>query len=423
MRMSKLGLLPAALCLVFAVGSARAGETIRVVLSQTPWGESLKLVIPDFEKETGIKVEAEHYGDEQILQKLSVEFAAGRSTVDVFMTRPPQDAKMMLRNGWYEDLTPYFKDDADYDIGDYFDTSIRATRFDGFQTSIPVNNECEVMFYRKDLFEKAGLKIPDTMAEVEAAAKKLTDRPNEIYGFLARGMQNPLITQFSSFLYGFGADWFDQKTMTATVNTPEALAAIDFFGRMQRLYAPPGATNISWPQCLAIFQQGKAAMFFDSCNMYRQLTDPAASKVWDKTGTAIFPAGPAGRKMYVSHGYGIAIYKQSAHKQAAWKFIRYMTDKKRTVLLQGEYANPCSRKSAYQDPAGVKKFPADWVKAVNDSTQYGVGYDRPMVTAVAEARDMIGAAVVKSIEGGDYKAAADRANQQFQELLNREKGK
>ena len=73
----------------------------------------------------------------------------------------------------------------------------------------------------------------------------------------------------------------------------------------------------------------------------------------------------------------------------------------------------------WADPAGAAAFPADWVAAVAASAN-GRGYDRPLVTAVTEARDIIGGAVNVAIEGGDYVAAANEANAQFQALLDSE---
>ncbi len=69
--------------------------------------------------------------------------------------------------------------------------------------------------------------MPTTLDELKAATEALTDRDNELaYGFVARGQRNPLVTQFSSFLYSSGGDWFDENRQ-ATINAPEALAAIE----------------------------------------------------------------------------------------------------------------------------------------------------------------------------------------------------
>ena len=83
----------------------------------------------------------------------------------------------------------------------------------------------------------------------------------------------PLVTQFSSFLYSMGGDWFDADRK-ATINTPEALAAIDLYGTLLREYGPPGVLNMSWPQAVAIFAQGNAAMYTDASSIYANLLDP-----------------------------------------------------------------------------------------------------------------------------------------------------
>jgi multiple sugar transport system substrate-binding protein len=280
--------------------------------------------------------------------------------------------------------------------------------------------EQEVLYYRKDLLEAAGLKVPTTLDELKAAAEKLTDKNKDVYGFVARGQRSPLVTQFSSFLYSFGGDWFDAKTGKATIDTPEALKAIDFYGTMLREYGPPGALNMSWPQAVAIFAQGKVALYTDANSIFQNLLDPTKSAVADKTGVAPFPAGPAGANMYSVTSWGLSIYSGSKNKDAAWEFIKWATSKETTMKTQGTSLVPGARTSVWADPNGTSKFPKDWVEAVKASGN-GRGYDRPLVTQVTQARDIIGQAVVTAIEGGDYTTAAKQANTQFQALLDAEK--
>ncbi|MCD8141032.1 MAG: sugar ABC transporter substrate-binding protein [Planctomycetaceae bacterium] len=406
-----------AFCLL--AGMASAGQSIRFVASVSPVADAIRALLPDFEKETGITVEMEQLGNEQLSQKLTVEFASGGSGIDVFMIRPLDEARMLKRNGWAVDLSKWLKDDADYDFADYSEGSIQCTSVDGFQTSIPLINECQVIYYRKDVFEKAGVQPPKTFEELEKVAAAVTDKSNERYGFVSRGARNALITQFSSYLYGFGGDF--SKDGQALMDTPEAHAAIDYYGRMLRLYGPEGVHNMSWPQAAAIFQQGKGAMYIDASSQYPSMLDPTKSSVADVTGVAMFPAGPTAHAVYDITAWAIGIYSNSQNQDAAWQFVRYMTDKDRTLILQGEYANQCARMSIYNSPEGIKKLPADWVKAVSETGPIGVGHDRPQLTAVAQARDILSEPVTLSIDGKDFKGAAARANQRFQELLDREK--
>ncbi|MBW7881520.1 MAG: sugar ABC transporter substrate-binding protein [Caldilineaceae bacterium] len=396
-----------------------AGTTLRLVAANHPWTEAITPMLPEFEELTGIKVNLEAYGEDQLNQKLTTEFTAGGSDIDVFMQRPLQEARVMQLNGWYEDLNNWVNLDPEYDFADFASGAVGTETVNGVLTGIPIVTEQEVLYYRKDLFEQAGLEVPKTLDELKAAAAALTDKDAEIFGFVARGQRSPLVTQFSSFLYSNGGDWFDQETRTATVNTPEALAAIDLYGTLLRDYGPPGVLNMSWPQAVAVFAQGKAAMYTDASSIFPNLLDPTKSEVADKTGVAVFPAGPAGSVMYNVTSWGLSMPATAKNKEAAWEFMKWATGKEITLRIQGDAAVPGARKSVWADPDGSKAFPADWVEAVQASAD-GRGYDRPLVTAVTQARDIIGGAVVTAIEGGDVEAAAAQANAEFQALLDGE---
>ncbi|MDR3078106.1 MAG: sugar ABC transporter substrate-binding protein [Planctomycetota bacterium] len=397
-----------------------AGQTLRVVGVNHVVTDAIELKIPEFEKASGIKIALEKYGEDQLNQKLTTEFTAGASDIDVFMTRPLQEARVMARNKWYENLAPYADKTPGYNLKDFTPSSLDCVTIDGVVTSIPLVTEAEVLYYRKDILEKHGLKVPTSLEELLAAAKKVTDKPNELYGFVARGQRSPLITQFSSFLYSHGGDWYDQKTGKATVNTPEALAAIELYGTLLREYGPGGVLNMSWPQAVAVFAQGKAVFYTDASSIFPNILDPAKSIVADKTGVAVFPKGPKGARMYNVTAWGISMHSGGSQKDAAWKFIEYMTNQAGITFIQGDRGVQCARSSVWNSPSGVKSFQADWAKAVADSSD-GVAHDRPLVVAVGEARDIIGEVVTASIEGKDFKPLANSANSRFQQILDREK--
>ena len=407
------------LCL-FLAGTACSGEKIRVLLGMNAWADQVKLLIPEFEKKTGIAVDFEIFHEDQLSQKLAVELTAG-TDVDVFIMRPQNECKLFGRNGWCVDLTPYLEKDKEFDWEDVTPGARDCVTYDGKVLGVPTSNESHVLFYRKDIFEEKGVKVPTTLAELDEAAKKLTDRDNDFFGIVLRGQRSALITQFSSFLYSMGGNWFDAASNTATFDSPEALEAIDYFGRMQRLYGPPGGPNNSWPQNVAIYQQSKAAMYIEPSAHYPMLLDSGKSPLAAKTGMAPFPAGPAGAKPYYSTAWALSIYTKSKNKDAAWQFVRYFSDKKMAAYLQGEFGYQGARVSAFSDPEGVKNLPPELIAVLEKQAPYGIGYDRPPVIAVQEARDLLGEAVVVSILGGDYKAAAKTANEKFQVLLDREK--
>ncbi|MCL2001138.1 MAG: extracellular solute-binding protein, partial [Planctomycetes bacterium] len=214
---------------------------------------------------------------------------------------------------------------------------------------------------------------------------------------------------------------FQTSSGDSALNTPEFAAAVDYYGKMLHDFAPEGIHNMSWQQIFPVYNQGKLAMFSDASSLYAGALDPAQGPYADRTGVAVFPAGPVAHKTYDITAWGLAISHQSTKKDLAWKLVSFLTNKKNTIFLQGEGMSQGARASAWQDPEGVKKFPPDWVAAVKASGPIGVGHDRPQVTAVSEARDIIGEAIAVSIGGRDFKPALAEAHRRFQEIIDREK--
>ncbi|HBG02001.1 MAG TPA: ABC transporter substrate-binding protein [Firmicutes bacterium] len=403
---------------IFAADQPYKGTTLRVLLSNHPWTDAIRPLIPEFEEATGIKVQVESLFEDQLSQKLLVEFASGTSTIDVFMQRPLQEAKQFQTNGWYADLRPFAQDDAELDLDDFFPSGILAETVDGVLTGIPIVTEQEIIYYRKDLFEEAGIKVPTTMEEFEVAAAHFNDPANGFYGFVSRGQRAAAVTQFSSYLYSFDAS-FDVDGV-ATLNTPEAIAAFTFYGDMLRNYGPPGVLNMSWPQALAIFAQGNAAMYTDASVFYSNMLDPEQSDVGELVGFAQFPAGSAGSRPYSVVSWGVSMAGTSRNKEAAWEFMKWATSKETTLAAQYRQV-PSARTSAWANPEGVVNFPAQLVDVIMASSEGSMPYDRPNVIGVGEARDVVGTVIVTAIEGGDVAAAAERANRDYQAILDREK--
>ncbi|NHN29046.1 ABC transporter substrate-binding protein [Paenibacillus agricola] len=396
------------------------GKKLTVVTANHPWGEAIKPLIPEFEAQSGMKVELQSFFEDQLTQKLTVQFTSNSATPDVFMYRPLQEGKLFYKNGWVQALDEFTSKDANYDFGDFTKSSIGSTTVDGKLAGIPIITEQEILYYRKDLLQKANIAVPKTIDELIAAVKKLHDPKAEMYGFVARGQRSPLVTQVSSFLYSEGGDF--TKGDKATINSPEAIKAFTTYSSLLKDYAPPGVLNMSWPQALGIFAQGKVAFITDANSLYKNVTDPEKSTVSDKVGYALFPGGAAGSKPYNITSWGLAMNAKTANKDASWEFIKWASSKD-VVLKTQKLGNPGARTSVWEKPDGVSGFPAEMVQVIKDSAKGGIDHDRPVLIGVGEARDVVGGVVLQGITGGDIKAAADKANEELQAIMDKEKGK
>lgn len=413
-----------ALLMATVVLAAQAeNKTIRVLLANHPYADVLRPLIPEFEAKTGVKVNVESYDENQLTQKLTTEFATRSSTVDVFMTRPLQEGKMFYRNGWYENLSSMLKDTkktpSNYSFEDYSVSSVNAVTYKNDVYTIPLVTEWQVLYYRTDLFKAAGLQPPTNFDELIAAAKKFTNPSKDMYGIVSRGQRGAAVTQFSSYLYNYGGDFITDGK--AVINSPAAIEALKFYGNMLKQYGPPGVTNMSWPQGQALFQSGKVAMWTDASVFLGNLTDPTKSQVSDKVGVAMFPAGPKGNHPYTVVSWGMAISKQSKNKDLAYNFLMWATSKDLAIKAMIEKGITMARNSVWTDPTILAKFDKQLALTAVKIGAIGTPYDRPLMTAVGEARDAIGDVIVMSIENGgtgDIAGASNNATKKVNELLD-----
>lgn len=403
----------------FVISRDYAGTELRLIFANHPWNQAIQRLLPEFESASGIVLRVESYFEDQLSQRLQIGLTSGVSQADVFMFRPLQEGLLFQQNGWVADLSSYAEADEQWNLADFQPGPLGTVSKDDVLFGVPIVTERQALYYRKDLFEAAGIPVPTTLEELEAAAAALHDPANNVFGIVLRGQRSAAVTQFSSFLYSFGGTWIDEEGNSA-LNTPEALAAYEYYGRLLRNYGPLGTINMSWPQAIAIFAQGQAAMYLDADILYTNVVDPNASLVVDKVGFAPFPAGPDGARPYSVTSWALGMNAASANKDAAWEFIRWATSPQIVRKLQAENGQSGARLSVWSSPDGLGGFPEDLAQAIVANGEVGVGFDRPLVIRVGQARDIVGGPIVTSIEGGDVAAALAEAHAAFQRFLEEE---
>lgn len=401
-----------------STGGGGDSGTLRVTLANHVWTDIVKAAIPEFEEEYGVEVELTQLGEDQLSDQYNVKLNAGSDEIDVMMYRPLQEGKLFADNGYLAPIGDRVESDADWDWSDFQPGPVEATSFDGDVVGVPIITERQALYYRTDLLEAAGLEVPTTLDELEAAAKTISEQNPGVAGFVARTQKAAAVTQFSSFLYSFGGDFQDGGD--ASVDTPEAVEAYEYYGRMLHEYGPENiSTDMSWPEAMAVFTQGNAAFYTEADSLYLNATDPANSKVADTVGFAAFPAGPDGSKPYNIPSWALGINSASQNQDAAWDFIQWATTKERVLEIQ-QAGVPGPRTSVWEDPAGIETYPADLAEAIIANAANGVGHDRPLVVNVGEAREIVGDPIVVGITGGDVPAAAESAQESFARFLENE---
>ena len=414
--------LPVAAAAAAAAGACTRGESdpdaLTLFAANSPWAEGVKTLAQEYERETGIAVHVETYGNEQLNDTYKVKLNARSTDVDLMAYQPQDVIREFTHNGWLTDLTDRVEADPAWNWQDFQAPAREAVTLDGAVYGVPVMTERHVVYYRADLLEAANLPVPATLDELEATAAALHDPDGGRYGIAMRGALVPLVTQFSSFLYSFGGD-FQDADGNAALDAAEAVEAYEYYGRLLREYGPPGATNMGWVEASAIFAQGKAVFYVDADSQAYTFLDESASAVVDTVAYARFPAGPAGSKFYniVPQCLGVNAYSEKQDK--AWDFLAWATSEANSKRLLVEQTAPPARQSAWDDPESAAAYPEALVAIIRDA-EGSVAYDRPRLEQVARAREYAGEPAVTAIEGGDVPEAAREANDEFQELLDYE---
>lgn len=331
---------------------AKEPVTINVLLGANPETEIIKQNIPDFEKETGIKVKLNEVPVDTLNTKLSVEVNGGSNSTDVAGFQYEWIPKFS------KDLLPINKYLTEEDKKDIIPSAIDAATYEGNQYGLLYVTTAMILYYRTDLLDAKGIKVPKTWDEYIAAAKELTSTDPEIWGTMvtAKATEEP-VGMYLNYLYQNGGDIIDANN-NVTINSPEAVEAMQFMVDQVNNYkvAPPGANNYWTVDTTNLFKEGKLAMAPNWSYMY-SVVNADDSKVKGKVGMALLPSK---KKDAVSlGGWVLTVFKNSTHPDEAYKFIHFMTDKERQKIMALKCGNTPSRNSAISDPevAGIPLFP------------------------------------------------------------------
>ena len=167
--------------------------------------------------------------EENVLrQRVTTDIATKGGQFDV-LTIGTYEVPIWAKKNW---LVPLDKLGADYDTGDLLPKIKDAVSVDGKLYAAPFYGESSMVMYRTDLFEKAGLKMPEspTWDFVIDAAKKLTDKSAGVFGICLRGKAGwgENMAFLTATANSFGARWFDEN-WKPQFDQPEWKNTLDYY--------------------------------------------------------------------------------------------------------------------------------------------------------------------------------------------------
>ncbi|QKJ86287.1 multiple sugar transport system substrate-binding protein [Paramixta manurensis] len=360
MKIKNIGMAGALGALLLA-NQTYAQETIRVLLEGHSTSDSIKALLPEFEKQTGIQVEAEIVPYSDLTSKALLAFSSHSGRYDVVMDDWVH-AVGYASAGYITPVDKWMKSDtAFFDAADFVKSYADTLHYKASTYGLPVYGESTFLMYRKDLFQQYGIAVPKTFDELTAAAKTIKQKSGgKMAGITLRGAQGIQNTfAWAAFLWGYGGQWIDNGK--SAIASPQAVEATKAFVNILKNYGPIGAANFGWQENRLVFQQGKAAMTIDSTVNGGFNEDPKESTVVGKVGYAPVPAQPGEHpgNSGALQVHGLYIASASKHQDAAWKFISWATDKQ--TQMKSVELNPnagVSSLSAINSDAFAKRYGA-----------------------------------------------------------------
>jgi multiple sugar transport system substrate-binding protein len=302
----------------------KSGEVSFMVFGDPEEIQAYRDVIAAYENEqpdVDVKmIEASDRDD--LIARLSTSFAGG-TPPDLFLLNYRFYGQFAARDV-LEPIEDRVDDSDLFEQEDFYEEAMNAFRFNDELTCLPQNISSLVVYYNKDLFQKAGVAEPKEgwkWDDMVAAAKKLTKDENsdgkaEVYGL---GVEASLI-RLAPFVWSAGGDLVDDTENPAhfTLETDEAQLALERFLQLHVVdKVTPGEEEVEAEDDETRFQNGRLAMVLSS-----RRSTPTFRTIqrfdWD-----VAPLPQHSEQAGILHSDAYCLTKASDNKDAAWSFMEY----------------------------------------------------------------------------------------------------
>jgi multiple sugar transport system substrate-binding protein len=394
-------------------------------------------LLPEFEAETGMTLEIQAPAIGAQIQKTVQNVQAPVSSFELvnyiaFLTT------QQVGGGYYEQLNQFIDNPeetpADWDFPDFIPAAVKNCGIYDMATGtvgqgdavygIPAMHSGSVIyFYRKDLFEAAGLKPATTWEEFHNAAKVLTKGDVSGASFIgANDFSLALVEWYTRFITIGGVLMTGspkEKNFMPQVNSPEGIQALQMMIDLLP-YAPKNVTQYGFAENVDGFASGKIAQLVFWSTIAGGVVDPEKSLVADHVGTGPVPAAPGQRARAIQGGWGTAIPKNvdPAKKAAAWRALTWISNKRVNKYVIDKYQIDANRVSAFKDPELSARFPhlKDSLNAIETAETIPIARIDQFFELIDAMNIEFNAALIGT---QDAKTAADKAQASWETILRK----
>ena len=318
------------------------GVTLQGASFASTFFEYLKGYFPEFEEQTGMKLNFVTNAFSVYNQRTDLELSTQGSALDVINVTFIYSGRW-IGAGWVENLKPYISDPnltpSDWDPADFVGGTMASLQDkNGDPYGFPWEAGAMIMAAsRADLIDKAGKKMPTTFDELMDVCEAVHGKER------VAAYTNDKLHHWGliPYLMGFGGKVFKDPpgNLTPTWDTPEAAKAAEYYSKLLSKYGPPGVLSFTDDQAMQSQKSGRANIRTQAITWLVPLAKDPDSQVKDTVRYSLMPSGPAGNfPGSNSHGFGIPV--GSKNKKAAWEFIKWAVGKGMTKKLIEKHGYP-----------------------------------------------------------------------------------
>ncbi|MBY6003280.1 sugar ABC transporter substrate-binding protein [Salipiger bermudensis] len=365
----KTFLLGTALCALAAQAQAQdemtcKGEvpTLNVIGQGMPAVTALDDKLSEFNDKWDTEVRITMLGENERRAKARLDASTGAGAYQVLYIDEANLAEYVSA-GWVYPLDEIVPES--YDLGDFRTDLSNVATVDGVQYFAPFVGGGDVMMYRTDLLEQAGIEPPTTLDEMVAAIKTLDEADNGAHGWSARGQRGSgmNVWRWTPFFRAKGGEWLDEGDMPA-FNGEAGVAATELYTELMD-YAPPGIATFNWSDSVEAFRGGQVAILIESDVFGPWMEDPEKSSIVGKVGYAP-PPDPLPSAGW-AHGWAVSKVGASddCAKIVAGDFVGWATSKEMEQRrLEAGIASDIGRTSTLQSDSFKELVPQDYIDAL-----------------------------------------------------------
>jgi len=206
----------------------------------------------------------------------------------------------------------------------FLEAALTPYQYDGHTWAVPLYGMVQVLWYRKDILDEAGIEPPKNWDDLKAAVETLTTKDR--YGIALPASKSLATDQvIYTFMITSGAKDIIDENNNVTFNNEKTVRAYQMYADLLK-FSPPDSNTYQWGEPQAQFNAGKAAMAIEK-GQYLSVFEEESGRPASDLGVIPMPVADGGEEGSIYYSNGVMVLTDDpAKKEAIKKFLDYLLE-------------------------------------------------------------------------------------------------